>query len=742
MAVRNIHKLAIIGVCLGATVSLLTSCADLASLEQTSEPAKTQTSQQWPASATPQAPVTEDSQIEEIIVSSRQAKHRNRSLDRNDRHKKRRAESSSTTQALASIQPDEEVWIISKSAATAESDSASPGTGSLMANVGEAGSVRQISLPLKHTSVNALVNGYIGTVDVVQQFENPYSEKIEAIYVFPLPEKAAVSEFVMTIGERRIRGILREKTEAEEIYRHARDQGYRASLLTQHRPNIFRQKVANIESGASIDIEIKYFHTLRYDDGWYTFVFPTVVGPRYNPPGAADGIAAKQSGSRPSGKQPVTVSYLRPNERSAHDIDIDVTVNAGIAIEELQASHPITATQSSPDVARVELSAQGMIPNKDFVLRFRVAGDTLKSGLLSWVDPQTQQGYFTMMLYPPNRLEVMQRSPMELVFVLDCSGSMDGVPLAQAKQAVLAALDDLRPEDTFQIIRFSDVASQFGNRPIPATHRNIAEARKHISRLRGTGGTRMIEGIKAALDFPQDAERLRFVSFMTDGFIGNEADILRAVNERIGAARVFSFGVGSSVNRYLLERMAQAGRGAVAYLGPNDSGANVMHRFFERITRPVLTDIEFDWGGMLVSDVYPSTTPDLFVGRPVFLTGKFLGAAGDVFVSGRTAGKTHTLSVSGDDDDQSNESLAKTWARRKIAELVNRQSWEGDPHAGLQGEILVTALEYGLMSAYTAFVAVDASQVTEGEYGVTVQQAVPVPEGVRYETTVNDHGTR
>lgn len=641
------------------------------------------------------------------------------------------------------LSSDEELWVIAKpsfSGSAANNDDA-PGSGAMVARLGpqaddEQAAVREVPLPLEHTDVKARIDGYISTVNVRQQFRNPFDTKIEAVYLFPLPEKAAVSEFLMIIGERKIRGILREKEEAEAIYNQARAQGYQASLLVQHRPNIFEQKVANIEPGNAIDVDIRYFHTLAYNDGWYSFVFPTVVGPRYNPPGSSDPIVAAPRGAAGQQEHGTKVTYLRPDERSGHDISISVEIDAGVAIEALKSTHEITANRPAESTAEVTLAAQATIPNRDFVLDFQVAGSTVKSNLMTYEDPQTGQGYFTMMLYPPMEHASLSRAPMEMVFVLDCSGSMNGRPLEQAKNAVNVALDHLQPGDTFQVIRFSENSTQLGPTPLAATPENIKLARKYLARLNGTGGTQMIEGIKAALNFPHDPARLRFVTFMTDGYIGNEAEILGAVHDRIGAARIFSFGVGSSVNRYLLERMAKHGRGAVAYLGPQDPAKDIMAGFFGRISHPALTDIEIDWGGMAVSDVYPAKIPDMFVGRAVVVTGKYLGAPADVTVSGLRAGNGHTITVPAGDGDAGREPVSRIWARLRIADLVDRQSWQQDPHRELENAIRSTALEYQLMSDYTSFVAVDTSRQTEGEYGVTVHQAVPVPDGVRYETTV------
>ena len=594
---------------------------------------------------------------------------------------------------------------------------------------------RHVPLPLKHTAVNADIDGYIGTVNVRQEYGNPYDTKIEAVYVFPLPEKAAVSEFLMIIGDRTIRGILREKEEAERIYQEARAQGHRASLMRQTRPNIFEQKVANIEPGKAIDIDITYFHTLAYKDGWYSFVFPTVVGPRYNPPGHPDPVDAVRRGGARAGSG-TAVEYLRPEERSGHDISINVSVDAGVEIEELKATHRIDVERDGRN-ATVSLKRGKTIPNRDFVLDFRVAGETMKSSLLTHHDPETGEGYFTLMAIPPASRDAVARQPMELVFVMDCSGSMSGRPLHQAKEAVRAALDRLTPDDTFQIIRFSDRASQFGATPLRATEQNLMRARQYVDRLSADGGTEMINGVKSALDFPHDPSRFRFVTFLTDGYIGNERDILAAVHARIGASRIFSFGVGNSVNRYLMERMAEAGRGVVAYIGLNASGRKVMDGFFERVSHPALTDVEIDWGGMAATDVYPAKLPDLFVGRPLVVTGKFTGEPENVQVLGSVGGERLVLTAAENPDDEAGSSLAKVWARLRIAELANRQTWVGDPHNELRDAIRNTALQYQLVSNYTSFVAVDSMLRTAGGHGVTVHQAVPVPDGVRYETTVD-----
>ncbi|MHC4140854.1 MAG: VIT domain-containing protein [Planctomycetota bacterium] len=615
-------------------------------------------------------------------------------------------------------------------------DLTTPGSGAMICRLPKAGQVIDVPIPLEHTGVSTSISGYIASVHVKQQFQNTYESKIEAVYVFPLPQNSAVNGFVMAVGERRIRGIIRERQEAERIYREARNQGYVASLLTQERPNVFTQKVANIEPGKRIDVEITYFHTLTYDDGWYEYTFPMVVAPRFNPPGTSDGVGAVARGQRGSSGQRTEVQYLRPGERSGHDISLGVDIMAGVSIEEIKCnSHKIEITNQESEQVRVTLSPEDSIPNKDFVLRYRVAGDQVKTALLTHRDGD--EGYFTFMLYPPQDRSDLERSPMEMIFVLDCSGSMKGAPMAQSRKAIDHALKQLRPQDTFQVIRFSNNASQLDPMPIPATPTNVRNGRSYVSKLQGRGGTQMIEGIKAALDFDHDPERLRFVTFLTDGHIGNESQILGEIHDRLGPARIFSFGVGSSPNRFLLNRMAKLGRGAVAYLGLHDDGGDVMDHFFERISHPVLTDIAIDWGSMEVEDVIPARVPDLFVGRPVIVTGKFRNPdATTVRVRGRAGAQVVEASfeVNPVASAYAGKALPSIWARMRIAELADRATW--DPNVELGNEVRTLALQYNLMSAFTSFVAVDSLTRTAGAYGTTVPVPVPVADGMRYETTV------
>jgi Ca-activated chloride channel family protein len=634
--------------------------------------------------------------------------------------------------------PREELWVIQKSPDLARRDAADdrdiPGTGALVLPRGDA----FVPVPLKHTDVKANIAGYVATVDVVQQFHNPYDGKIEAVYVFPLPHNGAVSEFVMAVGERRIRGIVRERQEAERIYRQAREQGHVASLLTQERPNVFTQKVANIEPGKAIDVHVRYFHTLAYSDGWYEWVFPMVVGPRFNPPGGTDGFGATGRDGRGASGQKTELQYLKPGERSGHDVAVGVRLDALVPVEQVESrSHKVSVNRQSPQQFDVALDEGDHVANRDFVLRWKVAGDGIKSGVLVRHDKTKEGGHFALMLVPPEDLRRLPRSPVEMVFTLDVSGSMEGRPIGQAKAAVRYALTHMRPDDTFQVVRFAAQADAMSDRPLPATPDNVRRALQFIEGTTAGGGTMLLDGLRKALETPADESRQRYVVFLTDGYIGNDVETLGALQRMLGGSRVFSFGVGSAPNRYLLEHMAKLGRGAVAYLGLDDNADEVMAQYFERVSHSAMTDLAVDWDGAQVSDVYPQRLPDLFVGRPVTLAGRFTGAPPQtVKVTGKLRGEPLTVEarVVPADSGETPTALPSIWARMKIADLADRLALQPDPD--VPSQVRQIALEHGLVSAYTAFVAVDAMTRTQGDHGTTVAVPVPVPAGVRYETTV------
>lgn len=616
-------------------------------------------------------------------------------------------------------------------------------------------------LPLRHTEVEAQVSGSIAHVTVEQRFENPYAQSIEVVYTFPLPHEAAVSDLEVRIGDRIVRGEIRKRQEAREIYEQAKRDGRVAALLDQERPNIFTQSIANIMPGHEIVIRIQYVEDLQYKDGGYELVFPTVVGPRFIP-GTPLGSPITPAGVRPAGAgansgvdagahsgtgwspdtdrvpdaSRITPPVLPPGMRSGHDIGITVQLDAGVPLQHLRSeNHAVEVQREGESRAAVRLKSTDTVPNKDFILRYQVAGRGPEFGWMAFRDPAASaDGYFSFVLQPQAEFTEVEARPKEMIFLIDASGSMSGEPMAKVKAAMRWALQRLNPDDTFGVIRFSESASTLSPLPLANTPDNVKRALAYIERLRGQGGTHMRAGIEAALRTPADAERLRLVFFMTDGYIGNENEILATVRSLIGEARLFAFGVGSSVNRFLLDRVAEEGRGVVDYVSLGADTREVVERFYARVAKPYLTDIEIDWGGIKVSDLVPTRMPDLFAGQPLVVSGRYTQPArGTIIVRGKLGRRDfeRRLRVHLPERDTQHEEVAVLWARRQIAVLMSNML-RGEREE-LVREVTDLALRFRLLSAYTSFVAVDNQVVNEHGETMLVAQPVPMPQGVRYE---------
>jgi Ca-activated chloride channel family protein len=589
--------------------------------------------------------------------------------------------------------------------------------------------------PLKHTDVKAQISGFLSRVVVTQEFENPFKEKIEAVYTFPLPQNAAVDDMTMVVGERTVRGKILRREEAQAVYEAAKNNGQTASLLDQERPNIFTQSVANILPGEQIKITISYVETLTYEDGSYEFVFPMVVGPRYVP-GAPTG--AKGNGFAPDTTQVPDASRVTPQPapegmRAGHDVSIDVSLDAGVPIDALDSkTHEVTVERADERRAMVRLKDQATIPNKDFVLRYDVAGKKIEDALLT--HSSDKGGFFTLILQPPDRVTAADVMPKELVFVLDTSGSMSGFPIEKAKETMKLALDNLYPYDTFNLITFSGDEHILFPEPVPATKDNLAKAQAFLESRTGSGGTEMMKAIKASMD-PSDAQgHVRIVVFMTDGYVGNDMEIIGEVQKHPNA-RVFSFGIGNSVNRFLLDSMAKYGRGEVEYVGLNDDGSAAARRMHVRVRNPLLTDISIDWNGLPVADVYPKTVPDLFSAKPVVLTGRYTGnGRGTIRLKGKMAGRDFVREIRVDfSSSQQHDVLATLWARTRVDDLMS-QDFKGAQRGTMQDEvkqaITQLGLDYRLMTQFTSFVAVEEMIVTDGGQPRRIDVPVEVPEGV------------
>jgi Ca-activated chloride channel family protein len=603
--------------------------------------------------------------------------------------------------------------------------------------------------PLKHTDVVADVAGFVGRTRVRQTFHNPLNEKIEAVYVFPLPSDAAVDEMVMTVGDRRIAGQVKPREEARQVYEQAKMAGHVASLLDQERPNIFTQAVANVEPGAQVVIEIAYVETLKYQDGWYEFVFPTVVGPRYVPGSSAgkqaDGFA-QDTTQVPDGSK-ITPRPTPPGTRAGHDISLTVNLDAGMPIQQVECrSHPVDQKPGAAGKVTVSLQNPQTLPNKDFILRYRTVTDTVADALLTHRD--ARGGFFTLILQPPQKVQRRDAVGRELIFVLDSSGSMQGFPITQAKFVMSKAIDNLGPQDTFNLITFSGDTAVLWDAPRPNTPKNREEAQAFLDSRKGGGGTEMMKAIDAALVKTKDVhakqggpEPIRIVCFMTDGYVGNDLAIIDAVKKNAGTTRVFSFGVGSSVNRYLLDGMARAGRGEVEYVTLESKAQEAAERFYQRIDAPVLTDVAVDFGALPVADVYPKQVPDLFSNKPVLVHGRLTGEVkpgAAVTLRGNTAAGAfeRKVEVKPAAADASHEALASLWAREKVADLMSRDLaalQSGNFPDDLKRQIVSVGTEFRLMTQFTSFVAVEEMTVTKGGVATKISVPVEMPDGVSYE---------
>lgn len=589
--------------------------------------------------------------------------------------------------------------------------------------------------PLKHTDVKAQISGFLSRVTVTQEFENPFKEKIEAVYTFPLPQNAAVDDMTMLVGNRTVRGKILRREEAEAVYEAAKNRGQTASLLNQERPNVFTQSVANILPGEQIKIVISYVETLKYEDGSYEFVFPMVVGPRYvpgNATGAQGNGFAPDTDNVPDGSK-ITPAPAPPGMRAGHDISLDLALDAGVPIDALNSkTHDVTVERPNDRSAHIALKDLATIPNKDFILRYDVAGKKIEDAVLT--HSSGTGGFFTLILQPPERVTIEDVTPKELVFVLDTSGSMSGFPIEKAKETMKLALDNLYPSDTFNLITFSGDEHILFPEPVPATKENLAKAQAFLETRQGGGGTEMMKAIKASMDASDKQDHIRIVVFMTDGYVGNDLQIIGEVQKHPNA-RVFSFGIGNSVNRFLLDNMAKYGRGEVEYVGLNDDGSAAARRMHERIRNPLLTDISVDWNGLAVADVYPKSIPDLFGAKPVVLTGRYSGnSKGTIRLKGKMSGRDFVREIPVDfSTAQSHDVLATLWARTRVDDLMS-QDFNGAQRGSMKDEvkqsIIQLGLDYRLMTQFTSFVAVEEMIVTDGGQPRRVDVPVEVPEGV------------
>ncbi|MFH0843940.1 MAG: VIT domain-containing protein [Pseudomonadota bacterium] len=577
-------------------------------------------------------------------------------------------------------------------------------------------------LPLKSTSVTVNISGVIADILVTQVYKNEGKRALEAIYIFPASSRAAVYGMKMTLGGRTIIAKIDKREEARQRYEQARQEGKTASLLEQKRPNVFQMSVANILPSDLIKVELRYTELLVPTDKVYEFVYPTVVGPRYTQQRADENNPAEGWTANP---------YLHQGESPNYSLGITVNLSAGLPIQSIQCqSHKIQTHYEGPAFARVTLDlSESHGGNRDYILRYRLAGDKIESGLLLY-EGETEN-FFLLMLQPPERVHDSQIPPREYLFIVDVSGSMNGFPLDVSKRLLRDLIGNLRPSDQFNVLLFAGGSSVMAGRPLPASSENIRQAIHLIERQRGGGGTELLPALKRALAMPKSEGYARTVVIVTDGYVSVEKEAFDLIRNHLGEANMFAFGIGSSVNRYIIEGMARAGMGEPFVITGPEEASERAKRFRNLIRSPVLTGIKVDFGGLDVYDVEPPGVPDVMADRPVILFGKWKGALqGRIDVTGLSGDRPFSkrIDVSQISPSEANGALRYLWARHRIALLsdYNRLHREDERI----GEITQLGLHYNLLTDYTSFVAIDTQVRLKDGRAVTVKQPLPLPQGV------------
>lgn len=577
-------------------------------------------------------------------------------------------------------------------------------------------------LPLQSTSAAVDIAGVIADVKVTQVYKNEGKRPIEAVYVFPASTRAAVYAMTMTIGKRVITAEIKKRDEARSIYEQARQEGRSASLLEQQRPNVFQMNVANILPGDVISVDLRYTELLIPEEGEYEFVYPTVVGPRYT---------TQTEDTSPPSERWLRNPYLHEGEAPTYAFGIAVGISAGLPIQEISCpSHKVTTNYEGRSLAAVKLDASEKNGgNRDFILKYRLSGKKIDSGFLLYEGQK--ENFFLLTVQPPERVTAAQIPGREYIFIVDVSGSMYGFPLEISKKLLKDLIGGLRPSDMFNVLLFAGGNSVLSEESLPATPENISKAVALIERQRGGGGTELLPALKRALSLPRPENYSRTVVIATDGYVSVEAEAFDLIRKSLGQANMFAFGIGTSVNRHLIEGMARAGMGEPFIVTKPDEAPAKAEALRRMVQSPVLTGIKADFGSFDVYDVEPPSIPDVLAERPVIIFGKWHGRPkGTIAVSGTsgTGPYKSAIDVAGAAPTETNSALRYLWARHRIASLSDFAMLRRDDEA--VKEVTSLGLTYNLLTAYTSFVAADTEVRNRGGEQTTIRQPLPLPQGV------------
>jgi Ca-activated chloride channel homolog len=592
-----------------------------------------------------------------------------------------------------------------------------------------------VPAPLLATNADIQVSGTIARATVTQRFKNVSDKWVEGVYVFPLPENAAVDHLRLKVGDRFIEGRIEERQAAKKIYEQAKAEGKKAGLVEQERPNMFTTSVANVAPGDAIVVQIEYQQTVQRSNGRYSLRFPMVAGPRYIP---APAVVASGDGFVPQNPVPhadrITPPVAHPSSEVTNPVKLSVHLDAGFPLADVTSAYqPISLKRDGKDGARITLKDGSVPADRDFELSWTAKkGDAPNAALFH----ETRNGadYVLLSVTPPTDLPEID-SPREFIFVIDISGSMAGESIREAKAGLTYALGTLKPRDSFNIIAFNTGTATLFSASQLANPQSLASAKRFIDDLEADGGTEMYPALQRALEHysDQEAGRLRQVVFLTDGAVGNEEQLFQLISQNLGQTRLFTIGIGSAPNSYFMTRAARMGRGTYTYIGSSNDVLNRMSELLGKIAHPALTDIKVNWPQDAAAEASPDPVPDLYFGEPVEVSAKLAKPDGLVTISGTLAGQAWQTSLNlGDATDS--RGVAALWARNKIAALEESQIQGGDPET-VKRAITATALDYGLTSKFTSLVAVDVTPSRPNGAGLTTTKvATLLPAGWQWNT--------
>ncbi|MEM7658599.1 MAG: VIT domain-containing protein, partial [Bacteroidota bacterium] len=587
-------------------------------------------------------------------------------------------------------------------------------------------STEGLQMPLQHTSASVNISGIIADVTIQQVYQNTGSRPIEAEYVFPASTRAAVYAMQMQIGDRTIEAKIKEKATALEIYEKAQAQGKTASLLQQHRPNIFQMQVANVMPGDSIVIQLQYTELLLPREGAYEFVYPTVVGPRYTgPDGEIQALASPAPQPAKSG-----IPYEKAGALPTYTFGFEATIQAGMPVDSIVSpTHELITEEWEYGGKRIQLGeAEAKGGNRDLVIRYQLRGAQIQAGLMTY--REKGEKFFLSLVEPPKREQEGTHVPREYVFVVDVSGSMSGTPLNNCKALMAEVFKNMDSRDRLNVLMFSggsSVWSPDGSRPV--TKKNLKAAQNFLDSRGAGGGTHLVNALKTALSLPQDEYMPRTFLVCTDGFISVEQKAFDLIRKKRGENTVFTIGIGSSVNRHLIEGIARAGNGESFVLLNQGQAEEVARQFHTYVQHPILTEIRGQFGEMEVYDLEPLNIPNLYASMPIAIVGKYTGKVeGELLISGNNAAGPQQIrmDLASAQPLENNRGLRYLWARKKLERLGDLPASDTSKAA----QITQMGLQYNLLTDYTSFVAVQHKRRNKAESDSTVRQLLPLPEGV------------